>query len=115
MALRVEHDDLVHLAIGRALADLGGQPTGQRRQGIITEWNAQAAHGSAADGEHRSWFVPRSSLPPDVDSLPVGCRVTFAGSPHVVPGKEYPQAYAVAIDMTRGDALTRSVGARLSP
>lgn len=102
VARNLGHTDLTMLA-GQLRLGKGGagpsQSTHGRWRGMVTGWKPGATNGFITDSHGRSWFVSRSSLPAGYDSLPINTRVTFTGSPHPAPGKRYPQAQSIAIDI----------------
>lgn len=99
VAYRLGHTDLkMHAArLHQRTEQTSTVGDGHRHSGLITRWVPGETSGFVTDHDGRSWFVSRDDLPEGQETLPVGTRITFAGSHHPSPGKKYPRARSVRL------------------
>ncbi|MBM7771963.1 hypothetical protein JOD54_002167 [Actinokineospora baliensis] len=69
-----------------------------RRHGVVNRLLAGEKFGFIHDETGRSWFFSRTDLSSEVESaIRAGDTVSFTGSIHPHPNKDYPQAFSVKI------------------
>jgi hypothetical protein len=65
--------------------------------GRVDRWRDDESFGFIHDTHGRSWWLSKDSLLGSVADVQVGTLVSFRGSPHNSPGRDYPTAYSVRI------------------